>query len=80
VVTLNTEGGEGQFTVIGIEPGPVDSFGPKEWRRLRCRLCSRSRDLRVLAEATSRRALSGVCEGLCHGGRSAKIILETNLI
>jgi transcription elongation GreA/GreB family factor len=27
VVTLNTEGGEGQFTVIGIEPGPVDSFG-----------------------------------------------------
>ncbi len=27
VVTLNTEGGEGQFTVIGIEPGPVDLFG-----------------------------------------------------
>ena len=27
VVTLNTEQGEGQFTVVGIEPGPVDSFG-----------------------------------------------------
>ena len=27
VVTLNTEQGEGQFTVSAIEPGPVDMFG-----------------------------------------------------
>ncbi|HSH40261.1 MAG TPA: GreA/GreB family elongation factor [Chthoniobacterales bacterium] len=27
VVTLNTEGGEGQFTILAIEPGPVDLFG-----------------------------------------------------